>query len=209
LSSGEKRRLGRPADPAKRGAIVAAAARSFFEHGYAASTIEGIAADAGVSKVTVYNQFGDKRGLFTAAIDSECAKIRQSFSLDDANGGTLEERLTGIGRDMVAFLSRDEMTRFEVRIAAETEHEPAIGLAFLDAGPRRMKLAFAGWIEAMVDAGELDVPDPMLAAEQFAGMCKGFGDLERRFGAGVDSGRDHDRIAGAVTVFLRAYRRTV
>ena len=34
-----------------------------FEHGFAATSIEQVAADAGVSKVTVYNHFGDKRGL--------------------------------------------------------------------------------------------------------------------------------------------------
>ena len=55
---------GRPVDPAKREAIVAAAAHSFFDIGYAATSIEQIAADAGVSKVTIYNQFGDKHTLF-------------------------------------------------------------------------------------------------------------------------------------------------
>ena len=56
---------------------------------------------------------------------------------------------------------------------------------------------------AEVIAPEAD--DPMLAAEQFASMCKGFGDLERRFGAGSDRERDKARIAGAVDAFLRAY----
>ena len=53
--------------------------------------------------------------------------------------------------------------------------------------------------------GELVVDDPMLAAEQFASMCKGFGDLERRYEAGSDPARDRARIEGAVEVFLRAY----
>ncbi|MEH6724432.1 MAG: helix-turn-helix domain-containing protein, partial [Qipengyuania sp.] len=64
MSSNEPKRTGRPADEAKREAILAAAAASFFEHGFAASSIEQIAADAGVSKVTIYNRFGDKRALF-------------------------------------------------------------------------------------------------------------------------------------------------
>ena len=67
MSSNEPKRTGRPADEAKREAILAAAAASFFEHGFAASSIEQIAADAGVSKVTIYNRFGDKRALFAAA----------------------------------------------------------------------------------------------------------------------------------------------
>ena len=60
-------------------------------------------------------------------------------------------------------------------------------------------------IAAMGEAGELTVDDPELAAEQFASMCKGMGDLERRFGAPVDDARNRERIAGAVEVFCRAY----
>ena len=38
-------------------------------------------------------------------------------------------------------------------------------------------------------------------------MCKGMGDLERRFGAPADPQRNRERIAGAVEVFCRAYAR--
>jgi TetR/AcrR family transcriptional repressor of mexJK operon len=207
LSSGTKRKPGRPVDPAKHGAIIAAATDSFFEHGYAASTIEGIAARAGVSKVTVYNHFGDKRALLAAAVGRECERMRGHFAIEADSGGGLRERLRTIGTAMVAFLSRPEMTQFERRIAAETEHEPEIGIAFLDNGPRRMKAAFAILLTHARDSGEPDLPDPELAAEQFASLCKGMGDLERRFGAPPDPARDAARIEGAVEVFLRAYGR--
>ncbi|MDC0886174.1 TetR/AcrR family transcriptional regulator [Altererythrobacter sp.] len=198
-------RIGRPADEAKREAIVAAAADSFFDAGFAATSIEQVAAVAGVSKVTIYNHFKDKRGLFTATVERECEKLRGHFSIEHVVGGQLRQRLMAIGEAMVAFLSREEMVQFERRIAAETEHEPAIGEAFLKAGPHRMKAAFTALIQAMNEAGELKVGDPELAAEQFASMCKGMGDLDRRFGLPQDKARDRDRIAGAVEVFCRAY----
>ena len=207
MSSGEERKAGRPVDQAKRDAIIAAAADSFFEHGYAASTIEGIAARASVSKVTVYNHFGDKRALLAAAVTREAEKMRAHFAIDACSAAALPDRLRTIGRAMVAFLSRPEMIQFDRRIAAETEHEPEIGLAFLDNGPRRMKGAFAALLERAHHDGELLVPDPVLAAEQFASMCKGMGDLERRFGAPPDPEQDARRVDGAVEVFLRAYRR--
>lgn len=207
MSSGEDRKPGRPVDPAKRDAIIAAAAHAFFKQGYAASTIEGIAADAGVSKVTIYNHFGDKRALLCAAVECECERMRGHFEIGSGTGGSLRDRLLAIGTAMVAFLSRPEMIQFERRIAAETEHDPDIGLAFLDNGPRRMKAAFAALLERMLGEGELDIPDPVLAAEQFASLCKGMGDLERRFGAPPDPVRDAQRIEGAVEVFLRAYCR--
>ena len=209
MSSGESKRSGRPTDEAKRAAIVAAASRAFFEQGYAASSIEQIAADAGVSKVTIYNRFGDKRSLLSAAVEHECEKMRGNFEVPAMPQGSLRDRLMAIGEAMSAFLSRPEMVRFERRIAAETEHDPSVGTAFLAAGPHRMKAAFTGFIKALHDNGEVDVPDPELAAEQFAAMCKGMGDLDRRFGAPQDPKRDRERVEGAVEVFCRAYAKTV
>lgn len=198
-------RIGRPVDEAKREAILDAAVRSFFESGFAATSIEQVALDAGVSKVTIYNHFKDKRGLFTASVERQCDQMRGAFSLEGIAPGSLRERLTAIGETMVAFLSRPEMIQFERRIAAETEKEPVVGETFLAAGPHRMKAGFAMLLKAMQDAGEVEIDDHMLAAEQFASMCKGMGDLDRRFGLPRDEERDRQRIAGAVDVFCAAY----
>ena len=186
-------------------AIVDAAIASFFDLGYAATSIEQVAAAAGVSKVTVYNHFTDKRGLFTAAVEQECERIRSHFAVPMLPNSTLRERLTEIGKAMVAFLSRPEMVQFERRIAAEIELDPAIGATFLASGPHRMKEAFAALLTSLNAAGEISVEDPDLAAEQFAAMCKGMGDLERRFGMPRDEERDAQRIEAAVEVFCRAY----
>lgn len=200
-----RRKAGRPLDAAKRAVIVETAAHHFFHHGYAATAIEQVAADAGVSKVTIYNQFGDKRALFTAAVECECEKMRGSFSMDAMPQGTIRERLTMLGEAIFAFLFRPEMIQFERRIAAETEHDPAIGAAFLEAGPRRMKAGFAAWLRHAAVTGDLVIDDAELAAEQFVSMCKGMGDLERRFGARLDADESRRRIRGAVDVFLAAY----
>ena len=92
-----------------------------------------------------------------------------------------------------------------MRIAAESDRDPTIGTAFLDAGPRPMMKKMGEMIAAAAAAGELDVEDPELAAEQFVSMVKGFGDMERRFGGTRDAERDEQRLQGAIRVFLRAY----
>lgn len=197
--------MGRPSDEAKRAAIIAAASQRFMHDGFAATSIEQVASDAGVSKVTIYNHFGDKRGLFTAAVERECLKMRGYFSIDEMPDGTIEERLTNIAEAMFAFLSRPEMIQFERRIAAETEHDPAVGQAFLEKGPWRMKAGFSNWLAHACKQGELQISDTDLAAEQFVAMAKGMGDLERRFGAKPSDEENVARIAGAVSVFLSAY----
>lgn len=196
---------GRPSDTAKRQAIIEAAAGSFFDVGFAATSIEQVAAHAGVSKVTIYNHFGDKRALFGAAVKSECDKMRGYFSIAEMPAGSIRERLLTIGEAMFAFLSRPEMIQFERRIAAETENEPDIGAAFLEAGPWQMKQDFADFLSHATQAGELHVSDTGLAAEQFVAMAKGMGDLERRFGATISEEESRKRVAGAVDVFLAAY----
>ena len=201
-------RQGRPADEAKREAILEAATQMFFDVGYSATAIEQVAAKAGVSKVTVYNHFGDKRGLFIAAVECQCEHMRGHFSLEQAGAGSLRERMQALGEAMTAFLARPEMTRFELRIAAETEHEPSIGRSFLDAGPRNMRARFVALLRSEVEQGRLVIEDLPLAAEQFVSMCKGFSDLERRFGAEADPERNRERIESAVDVFLKAYGRS-
>jgi len=176
-----------------------------MQDGFAATSIEQVAADAGVSKVTIYNHFGDKRGLFTASVERECEKMSGYFSLDEMPSGTIEERLTTIAEAMFAFLSRPEMIQFERRIAAETEHEPTVGLAFLEKGPWRMKAGFSAWLAHACEQGELSIEDPELAAEQLVAMAKGMGDLERRFGSIPCEEDNKARIRGAVSVFLAAY----
>lgn len=201
-----KKRAGRPSDVAKRQAIIEAASRRFMTEGFAATSIEQVAADAGVSKVTIYNHFVDKRGLFAAAIDLECQKMRGYYSVCDTPTGSIEDRLEETASAICAFLSRPEMTQFERRIAAETEHEPALGKAFLENGPWRMKAGLSAWLAHAVAKGELVIEDTDLAAEQLVAMAKGMGDLERRFGAKPSAEAEAARIAGAVSLFLAAYR---
>jgi AcrR family transcriptional regulator len=53
---------------ATRRRVVEAARRLFVERGYAATTISSVASAAGVSDMTVYTAFADKRGLLEAVI---------------------------------------------------------------------------------------------------------------------------------------------
>src|SRR5690606_40902510 len=63
---------GRPKDLAKGAAILEAAKRMFTLHGYERTSMDLIASEAGVSKLTVYSHFGDKDALFAAAVKSHC-----------------------------------------------------------------------------------------------------------------------------------------
>ena len=57
---------GRPKDPAKREAILDAAKALFIAQGFAGTSMDAVATEAGVSKLTVYSHFSDKATLFAA-----------------------------------------------------------------------------------------------------------------------------------------------
>lgn len=203
----QARGRGRRPDLAKREAILRSAIAEFFERGFEAARIEAIAANAAVSKVTVYAHFATKDALFTAAVEAECEKIRGKLLFDDGTA-PLRERLTAFGHAMTAFLARPEMVRFEQRIAAETERHPDLGRCFLEAGPMRMKRALADLLGRARSRGELQaMPDLMLAAEQFASLVKGMADMERRFTGHFDRAASNRRIDAAVALFLKGYGR--
>ncbi|MBP7656876.1 MAG: helix-turn-helix transcriptional regulator, partial [Pseudoxanthomonas sp.] len=66
---------GRPKDLGKRAAILEAAKQLFAREGFNGVSMDQIAAEAGVSKLTVYSHFGDKDALFAAAVQAKCAEM--------------------------------------------------------------------------------------------------------------------------------------
>src|SRR5690606_2232629 len=76
---------GRPKDPAKLEAILAAAQVLFLGNGYEGSSMDAIGAEPGVSKLTRYSHFGDKEARFRAAVKATCEtrSPRRLFQLDD------------------------------------------------------------------------------------------------------------------------------
>jgi AcrR family transcriptional regulator len=91
-----------------RRAILEAARASFIDSGYVATTIEAIAAQAGVSPESIYAIFRNKRSLLAALIDI-------SIAGDDAAAPILQ-------RDWVATMRAEENPRGRLRILARNGH---------------------------------------------------------------------------------------
>jgi len=73
------------------------ATRLFCLHGINATGIDKILAEAGVAKMTLYNQFGSKEGLVFAVLEREGEAWRAWFQTAvDQLGGTPRDKLVGI-----------------------------------------------------------------------------------------------------------------
>jgi AcrR family transcriptional regulator len=77
----------------RREAILEAARACFDEHGYAATTIELIAARSGASNGSIYHHFGSKDGILAALYSSALGSYQEELlallrdHADDAEGG--------------------------------------------------------------------------------------------------------------------------
>src|SRR6266498_5802383 len=66
--------------------VLAAAARAFARSGYAATSMDEIATEAGISKLMIYRDFEGKRELYEAILESVSGRLREKVR-DDPEAG--------------------------------------------------------------------------------------------------------------------------
>jgi len=198
---------GRPKDLGKRAAILEAAKQLFAKEGFAGVSMDKIAAEAGVSKLTVYSHFGDKEALFAAAIRAKCEEAMPHALFELELKGPLRAQLTAIAKAFFSLVSSEEAISTQRMLIALGDTEDPIKRLFLEAGPQPTLDAFAAFLRARVEAHELDIPDVARAAGQFFSLVKGDQYMNMICGLCQRPPRGDlaAHIEATVDVFLRAY----
>jgi len=197
---------GRPKDLGKRAAILDAAKALFVDQGYGGVSMDSIAAQAGVSKLTVYSHFGDKETLYTEAVKSTCVEmLPDALFVTDADGA-LREQLLGIGRAFFTMITSPAAVAVQ-RVMMAPDTDDRIREMFWVAGPQRTSDALAEFLRARTERGELEITDFQTAALQFFTLIKG--ELHTHMMCGLRTAPaecDADaHVEASVTFFLRAY----
>lgn len=203
---------GRPKDLAKREAILEASKRLFVQLGFDAVSMDQIAAEAGVSKLTVYSHFGDKDALFVAAVKSHCEQGMPTSLLEDRPDVPLAVRLLEVATAFYAMISSPEAIAGHRILCSPQLANTPLPQMFWEAGPRRVQEGFAALLDARVAAGQLFIDDTELAASQFFTLLKGEPHARLVFGCACASDAitgmaPEAHVAACVELFLRAYAR--
>ncbi len=166
-------RLGRPKDASKRAAIIASAKNLFALRSYESVTMEAVALQAGVSKMTVYSHFTDKEILFETVVRSVSDQMLSGGPEAAGTDEPLQQRLTAIGRSFLAESLAPEAVGMLHTLPGTLRHNPVLARRFFEAGPARVATALASTLSAAVADGELAIDDLELAAYDLVSLWEG------------------------------------
>ncbi|HEX6342340.1 TetR/AcrR family transcriptional regulator [Umezawaea sp.] len=191
----------------KRSAILDAAEALFIADGYERTSVDAVAARAGVSKRTVYDHFGDKqtvfRGVLERVSEAVTATVRTAVDEELVEGRELSEGLTAFALRVAteAFPSSSYATYR--RLSSQEPSAPRLEEPAREHPERLVEERFT----ALMATGELRTAPPRRAVKHFTALTFLLALEPLREGSPNAEAEFREIITEGVDVFLRAYRR--
>ncbi len=192
----------------RREVLLAAAADVFFEQGYAATSIDAIIDRAGGSKRNIYNEFGNKEGLFAALVSTFAEKALSSLVIEEVGGRDLRETLIAFGHQLMTIYMSPALIGVYRTIVAEANRYPDLGRTFYECGPARATSRLAEVLEAAKARGEIHARDCIRVADHFVGLIRDNLHLQVVLGLRPppDEAETNEVVLSAVDVFLNGIK---
>jgi AcrR family transcriptional regulator len=161
----------------RREQLLAAATQAFAHGGFAATSLDDIAAAAGISRVLLYRHFDSKTDLYRAVLDRAVARLAAAVGTRDFTDASIDALLGAAAEDPDGFRLlfhhaarepefRQQMDRFRKGMMATARRELARVIGDRAWAQWAAQLAPVVAIEAVMawlDAGQ---PDPDQAADR-------------------------------------------
>lgn len=157
----------------KREAILEAAIAEFRSSGFEITSMDKIAATAGVSKRTVYNHFPSKEELFAEILNRLWNSITAEQDTSYSPEKPLREQLRQLLQAKLHMLADDNFLDLARIAIAATIHSPERAQNMVARlGQREEGLTV--WIRQAQADGRLKPTEPAFAAQQMHGLIKTF-----------------------------------
>lgn len=196
----------------RRELILERALEVFVMNGFVGTSTDQLAAAASVSKQTLYKEFGDKEGVFTALIQFACDRVDDPFAPMVESMRTVSTAEKGVEMMAAQFtgsIMAPAVQQLRRLVIAEAARFPDLGLLYWEGGFLRLLNSVGQCLAVLHQRGMLAVPDPTLAAHHFAGLLLWIPSNQAMFAAATlpiqEAELDRLIVAGS-SAFLRAYR---
>lgn len=200
---------GRPTNPELLERILICGQENFIRQGFEATSMESIAQCAGVSKMTIYRHFATKEALFESCV---AMRTDQVFSLNSIktrppiNMQQVQVVLHDIAIEFVKLLLDPEILAMQRTFIANALNHPKPSQTFYEQGCLRLGAQVSEYLLQAHQLKVLQVPDPILAATQFLGMCLGNYHLKGLLAQGESSVEEACALVDQhIAMFIKAY----
>ena len=204
-------RRGRPRDPERLRRIVEAAHSHFNAHGFERASVDAIAADAGVSKMTIYSHFASKEGLFEAVIRDRTDRVMGGLAGVEALDPTQPQKaLLAVGEQFLTLAREEEVLGQFRSLYGAAGARPEVCRAFYRQGADRLIGDLAAYLRRADARGTLHVRHPRQAADLFLAMFLGDGHIRGLLMLDMPDARENKALLReAVRVFIAAYAKAL
>jgi TetR/AcrR family transcriptional regulator, mexJK operon transcriptional repressor len=190
--------------------IAEAASKLFLRKGYLGTSMDDIAAEAAVSKQTVYKHFSDKDQLFAEIVLATTDQVEGLVRMVAAALETSTDVRADLGelaRQFLTALMRPELLRLRRLVITTADQFPEVGRSWYEQGFERALATLAIQFEGLAERDLLHVDDPLLAAHHFVGLLLWI-PINRAMFTGDETSNTkdlHSYADAATSAFLRAY----
>jgi TetR/AcrR family transcriptional repressor of mexJK operon len=151
--------------------ILEVATELFLAEGYGSTTIEAVAARAGISKRTLYHRFDDKSALFAAVVHDIIEHIRPPPDVALVEGATLRDVLRRLAAMILRAALAPKALALHRLVMAESARFPELIRAVHNDGSTREATALIGGLLARdLHESKLNAENRVFAAQQFIVM---------------------------------------
>ena len=188
--------------------ILDAALKIFGATGYTGATMDAVAAEAGVTKPTLYSYFPSKESLFQAMMLGKRDRMLDVFEHPSPEG--MVQDLYTFAWDYADTVMRPDLLSLARLIIGEVQRFPEIGRAYQASGPDHLLRGIMRYLEGQRRAGRLVFDDAELAAQDLWGLILSAPRTQALYmpDALPDRATLERYILNGLRVFLKAYSTT-
>jgi len=157
----------------KNDAILRAATKLFLTHGYANTTMDKVAQQAGVTKQTVYAHYTSKEQLFTLMLNAVCTRHTPGQLHRAKPNVSFESLLNRVGLALLETMTSPEGLGATRLVIAESQRHPELAALYYERGTQLLVQLVADFIKLHAKNPALAIHDALSAASYFLALLKG------------------------------------
>ena len=168
----------------RREQILVAATRAFARAGFADTSVDDVAQEAGITRVILYRHFESKADLYRSLLDRACARVAEKVGIDDFGDRAIPSLLDAAAENpdafrlLFRFASRepefrdltDSLNAASTEVTRRNLSKQIPNGSWLDWAARLVPVVTTEAVIAWLDAGQ---PDPTEAAERIEAAVHG------------------------------------